>query len=301
MTPTLVIAAGLLALVAGFLVTRSFGQAGRVGRLIAGTRTIPIAEAVEMGRSGPGAYVQVSGRIDADEPFEDAAHRPLVLRTTLLETSTGRGWTVVDRRRESVPFMVVGEGAELDVDVDALDDGLVVLPREAVGTAAEIPDRLPAGTPPDREVRWTVRQVSAVEHAAVLGVPALGPDGRVRIGPGRGRPLILATVEREEAMRLLGAGRRWRSGLVIALVASGAIVTAIGLAWLVLAAVTGQAVAASPEPSTGPGDPRSPGEGPGFVGEPLLAIGAVVLIGALAAGLTLAWVRLSDRGSSASH
>lgn len=297
MTPILVVAAGLLALLAGLLVARSFGQGGRLGRLIAGTRIVPIADAVELGRTGPVRYVQVAGRIDAEEPFEDAAHRPLVLRISLLETSSERGWIVVDRHREAVPFRVVSEGAELDIDVDALDEGLVVLPREAVGTAGEIPERLPAETPPGNPVRYTIRQVSAVEHAAVLGVPVAAADGRVRMAPGEGKPLILSTLERDEAMRMLGAGRRWRSGIAIALTGGGAIVAAIGLAWALLAAVTGQVVAASPAPSTGPGDPRSSGEGPGFVGEPLLAMAAVILIAAVTVGLTLAWIRISDRAT----
>src|SRR3990172_6632162 len=50
--------------------------------------------------------------------------------------------------------------------------------------------------------------------------------------------------------------------------------------------------AASPEPS-GAGDTRSAGEAPGFVGAPLLAVGGVLLLGALAALGTIAFVRLT--------
>jgi hypothetical protein len=56
------------------------------------------------------------------------------------------------------------------------------------------------------------------------------------------------------------------------------------------------ATAASPSPTEPPvGDTRSSGEGAGFVGQPLLAVGAVILVGLLAAGATLAYVRLTDR------
>lgn len=57
------------------------------------------------------------------------------------------------------------------------------------------------------------------------------------------------------------------------------------------------ALGASPEPSAPAvgGDPRSAGEGPGFVGEPLLAIGGVLGIGLLSAAATLAYVRLTRR------
>lgn len=71
--------------------------------------------------------------------------------------------------------------------------------------------------------------------------------------------------------------------------------TALGAAaaWLASAAST---LAASPSPSPSPaavGDPRSSGQGPGFVGDPLLAIGLVVLIGLAALGVTLLYVRVS--------
>jgi hypothetical protein len=60
------------------------------------------------------------------------------------------------------------------------------------------------------------------------------------------------------------------------------------LGWLLAAGV---AIAASPTPTPAAGDPRSAGEGPGLVGEPLLAIGLVVLIGVSAALVTAAWAR----------
>jgi hypothetical protein len=77
-----------------------------------------------------------------------------------------------------------------------------------------------------------------------------------------------------------------------------AIAGAVLLAWLDVAAVL--AAQPSPSPVVG-GDPRSPGEGPGFVGEPLLAIGGVLAIALLAILATTIWVRLtaSRTGSNA--
>jgi hypothetical protein len=76
-------------------------------------------------------------------------------------------------------------------------------------------------------------------------------------------------------------------------------VVAAGLS-LVVAAT---ALAAEPgaTPGTG-GDPRSPGQGPGLVGDPLFAIGMVVLVALVSIGLTLGYVRLtgSRRGSRSS-
>jgi hypothetical protein len=79
-------------------------------------------------------------------------------------------------------------------------------------------------------------------------------------------------------------GRRRARVPVLALVACVAVCALGGPA----------ALAADPTASPAVGDPRSPGVGPGFVGEPVLAIAAVVLIGLLALLATLAWVRMTD-------
>lgn len=66
----------------------------------------------------------------------------------------------------------------------------------------------------------------------------------------------------------------------------------IALAWTLAAASL--VLAASPSPSALPGgDPRSSGQGPGLVGDPLFAIGVVVLIGLVALGATVAYVRVT--------
>jgi hypothetical protein len=66
----------------------------------------------------------------------------------------------------------------------------------------------------------------------------------------------------------------------------GAAVTA----WLASAAV---AVAASPTPDPIVGDPRSSGQGPGLVGDPVFALIAVLAIGIGSVVATLVYVRLT--------
>lgn len=75
-----------------------------------------------------------------------------------------------------------------------------------------------------------------------------------------------------------------------------AIVALLGSVTVVLLASVTVVLAADPSatPGTG-GDPRSPGEGPGFVGEPLIAIGLVVAIAFAAVLATLAYLRATDR------
>ena len=67
----------------------------------------------------------------------------------------------------------------------------------------------------------------------------------------------------------------------------------VGLLWVVVSCAS---PVTSPAPSAGTGgDPRSSGQGPGLVGDPLFAIGAVVALGLGAAIVTVAYVRMTTR------
>lgn len=70
---------------------------------------------------------------------------------------------------------------------------------------------------------------------------------------------------------------------------------AIPLAIALAVLTWSSALAASPSPSTGPagGDPRSSGEGPGLIGDPLSAIVAVLGIGLVSLVVTHLYVRLT--------
>jgi hypothetical protein len=293
MTPLLPVAAGLVALAIGAAILRSFGPRYRVGRLLSATPIVTVGEARDLA-AGPPRYVGVRGRIDAEDDFEDDAHRPLVYRRARLQLGRGSRWVTVEQHVQSVEFEI-HEGLDaIGVVLDDLDVGLVVVQRESVGTSADATDRVPSGTPPETPLRLRVEQISSVEHAIVMGVPTTAPDGGVRFAAGLGRPLILTTLEPGEAMRVLaGGGSRRPLAAAVALV-SGLILLTLGLAWALLGAVTATALAASPAvtPEIG-GDPRSSGQGPGLVGDPLVAIGLVLAIGLLAVVATLMYVRLT--------
>ncbi|MGK2852480.1 MAG: hypothetical protein ACSLFN_16430 [Candidatus Limnocylindrales bacterium] len=294
MEPLLLIAAGVAALAVGVALLRHYGPRYRVGRLLAATPLITIAEA-RLRASGPARYIGISGRIDAEDEFEDDAHRPLVLRRARVQVRDGADWVTVDEHRQAVAFEI-REGLDgIAIDTAALDEGLVVVLRESVGTAADVPDRVPDGTTPETPVRLRVEQISSVEHAIVLGVPITDDDvaDGVRLTAGLGRPLVLTTLERDEAMRVLTEGGTRRPLIAAIALASGLVLLTLGVALAFLGAVTGTALAASPSPSAGGGDPRSSGQGPGLVGDPLMAIGLVVAIGIVALVATLAYVRIT--------
>ena len=237
MTPLLLALAGIVALVGAVLVLRSFGPGYRLGRLLATTPVIGVEDAVRAAQAGDGRYVRVTGRIDSETDFEDEHHRPLVFRRRRFEVRRNGRWVAVEDARESVPF-VINEGlASIAVDADALGDGLVVIPRESVGTAADAPDRAPADVSPETPFRLKIEQVSSVEHAIVLGVPVTTETGEVRLTSGRGRPLMLTTLEQPEAMRLLAGGQRARPLVATGLLAGGAGLVVVAIAWAAIGAV----------------------------------------------------------------
>ncbi len=298
--PLLLAAAGLLALGFATVILRSFGPGYRVGRLLAAAPRVTVAEARRIAEAGEPRYVRVDGRIDSDAEFEDADHRPLVLRRTTLEwrrTASSGPWTSLDSSLEAVPF-VVREGLdEISVDGNAIAEGLIVVRRESVGRAADLGDRATDGISPDAQARLRVEQVSSVEHATVVGVPVRLADGGISIGPGLGRPLIITTLEGDEAMRVLTGGATGRARLAIASLAAGGLLIAVAAFWWLLDRFGGgaaTAIAASPDPTFRPGsDTRSTGGGPGLVGEPLLAVLGVVGVGLASLMASLAYVRLT--------
>lgn len=219
-SPVIPLVAGLIALAAGVLVLRSYGPRYRVGRLLAATPEVTVAEAKALAAGSP-RYVRIQGRIDAEDEFEDEHHRPLVFRRTRLQLRHGDRWDSFQDGRERVAFDVREGLDSIAIDDAALDVGLVVVPRESVGTAKDVADRVPEGTPPDAPVRLRVEQVSSVEHAIVVGVPSLDGAGAPRMTAGMGRPLVLTTLEPSEAMRILTEGERTRPLVAVLCLAAG--------------------------------------------------------------------------------
>ena len=234
-SPLVPVIAGLLVLALGVLLRTSLGGRYRVGLLLTAAPRVTVAEAIALAGGAP-RYVQVTGRIDSATDFEDEAHRPLVYRRTRIQLRDAGRWTDLDDRRERVPFDIREGLDSIGVDDGSLEEGLVVVVRESEGTAADVPDRLPAGADPAVPVRLRVEQVSSVEHAIVAGVPRPAADGRIVLTAGLGRPLILATMDRADALRILAAGRPWQPVAIAACLLGGAALVLVGLGWALLGA-----------------------------------------------------------------
>jgi hypothetical protein len=97
---------------------------------------------------------------------------------------------------------------------------------------------VPTGIPLETPARLRIEQISSVEHAIVVGVPMLGALGEPTISAGLGRPLILTTLERSEAMRLLANGDSGRPMVAVASLIGGLALFSVGLAWVLIGAMS---------------------------------------------------------------
>ena len=299
MVPLWLIGLGVVVCLLAGLMLRRIGPGFRIARLLAGAPEVTVSEVATAAAAGQ-PYVRVHGRIASDEEFPDDLDRPLVYRRRRLELATdtrARRWRTLEDEVMAVPFGLEERTAFVAVDAARLDDGLTVIVRESVGTAADAPDRVPPGTPPTTPLRHRIHQVSAVEHAFVAGAPRMGEDGAPLLTAGDDRPLILTTLELPEAMRLLAAGHRRVVVWSTILLTLGLGLVALGIVLALTLVLAPPALAASPDPSPiiG-GDTRSGGEGAGLAGQPFLALAGVVILGLLTAGVAAAYVRLRRDG-----
>ncbi len=235
----LVILIGLVLGAAGWLLLRRSGFGWRIGRLLAAAPHRSLAEAHDIASSGQPAYVRLHGRIESDEEFPGEGGAPVVFRRKRLDRRIGRsGWETFDDERLAVPFGLSEHGERVAIDVDALGDGLVVVALVSEGVASELPDdatvtpRPPL--PPETPVRLRIEQVSAVDHATATGVLRTGAAGEVVMGPGLGRPLVLTTLDVDEAMRVLASDQRRALLLASASLVAAPILVIVGIITLLL-------------------------------------------------------------------
>ena len=232
------IVVGLAAIAAGSLLLRTYGGRARVARLLAVTPDVTIAQARALALAGDRRYIRIEGRVDADEEFEDENARPLVFRRRRIEARlAGGGWRTIDEQRQAVTFRLREGLDEIGIDDDAIDQGLVTLVRESTGTAGEAPDLLPRPLPAATPVRVRIEQLSSVEHLEALGVPVADTVGAVRLCAGTGRPLIVSSLERADAMRVLAEGRRSRPIAAAAALLGGMALLVVGFGWALIAGI----------------------------------------------------------------
>ena len=299
---------GVALIVAGLLLSRRTDARTRAGQLLAGLSPISPTEALKLAalRGGAAPYLAIKGSIDAPEIFEDEHHRPLVYRRERVSVADEGGWRVIDAAERSLPFVVSDPSNSISIATADLADGLVVVERRWEGSVADLhaagreyqrPETAAlvaalAASDPTRRARVGLEQVSNLDRATAAGQLV---NGELRAGAGR--PLVVTTLERAEALRLIGTegrGRLASSTLALALLALGVLLLIGGIALaLATPALGADAASPSPTPTTTPesGDARNGGVGVGPGGLlglvamfalPLLFAAAVVLVTRLA-------------------
>ena len=308
MNPIALIGAALL--VIGLLLSRRTDARTRAGQLLAGLSPISPTEALKLAalRGDSAPYLAIKGSIDAPEIFEDEHHRPLVFRRERVSIADEGGWRVIDTAERSLPFVVSDPSNSISIATADLADGLVVVERRWEGSVAELhaagreyqrPETAAlvaalATSDPTRGARVGLEQVSNLDRATAAGQLV---DGELRAGAGR--PLVVTTLERADALRLLGGEARGRlvsSTLALALLAIGLLLLLGGVA-LALASPALGADAASPSPTPTPnpesGDARNGGVGVGPGG--LLGLVVMFALPLLFASIVVLITRLITR------
>ena len=308
MNPIALIGAALL--VIGLLLSRRTDARTRAGQLLAGLSPISPTEALKLAalRGDSAPYLAIKGSIDAPEIFEDEHHRPLVFRRERVSIADEGGWRVIDTAERSLPFVVSDPSNSISIATADLADALVVVERRWEGSVAELhaagreyqrPETAAlvaalATSDPTRGARVGLEQISNLDRATAAGQLV---DGDLRAGAGR--PLVVTTLERADALRLLGGEARGRlvsSTLALALLAIGLLLLLGGVA-LALASPALGADAASPSPTPTPnpesGDARNGGVGVGPGG--LLGLVVMFALPLLFAAIVVLITRLVTR------
>lgn len=308
MNPIALIGAALL--VIGLLLSRRTDARTRAGQLLAGLSPISPTEALKLaalrGESAP--YLAIKGSIDAPEIFEDEHHRPLVFRRERVSIADEGGWRVIDTAERSLPFVVSDPSNSISIATADLADGLVVVERRWEGSVGELhaagreyqrPETAAlvaalATSDPTRGARVGLEQISNLDRATAAGQLV---NGELRAGAGR--PLVVTTLERADALRLLGGearGRLVNSTLALALLVIGLLLLLGGVALALASPALGaDAVSPSPTPTPNPesGDARNGGVGVGPGG--LLGLVVMFAIPLLFAAIVVLITRLVTR------
>jgi len=308
MNPVVVVGAALILF--GLLLSRRTDARTRAGQLLAGLSPISPTEALKLAalRGDAAPYLAIKGSIDAPEIFEDENHRPLVYRRERVSIADEGGWRVIDTAERSLPFVVSDPSSSISIATADLADGLVVVERRWEGSVTELhaagreyqsPETAAlvaalAASDPTRGARVGLEQISNLDRATAAGQLI---DGELRAGAGR--PLVVTTLERAEALRLLGSegrGRLASSTVALALLALGLLLLIGGIALALASPALGaDAASPSPTPTATPesGDARNGGVGVGPGG--LLGLVVMFALPLLFAAVVVLVTRLATR------
>jgi hypothetical protein len=237
MPPPLIIllASAAVAIAAGVVLTLRSGADAVTGRRLAGPRQLAVGDLLDLDQP-PDRPVRVVGRIRCPDPIITPQQDRLVAlhRDVDVRLADGR-WRTLERVRETRGFELWDHAGSLPLDPADAAEPLITIPYVWQGEPAELDEsyrpalqRVEAETGMSADAaRAITRTISVIDRLLVLARVAR-EEGGIRMAPPPGGFLI-ATLDLEDAMRLLGGPGRGRYVLGLALIALGVTAVVVGL------------------------------------------------------------------------
>ena len=244
--PLLVVAVGVLGIVAGIGLIRASGANTGAGRRLAGARGIALRDLHDLAERDdlPRTPVRIEGRVRCADPIVTPAGERLALlhRDLELQSPDGR-WRTIERVRDARVIDLWQRSASVTLDLAQVAEPLVAIPLVWEGDPTELSpavqpavERVGAEHGPAQLARATTRQVLLVDELIVLAMPARAADGKLRLQPPRGGYLV-TNADLDVAMRLLAGPHRRRMMAGYALAFAALVLTAAGLVATVVALI----------------------------------------------------------------
>ncbi len=235
---------GAVLVVLGLVALRGSGARFSLGRRLAGARSLTVGEVVDVDEL-PTRPVRVVGRVRCAEPILTPGNDRLVALHRDVDVRLPRGsWRTIERLRETRAFELWDHDGSLALDPGKAAEPLVTIPHVWGGSPDELEgphrasvERLAAEGLAPTAARAATRMVSIVDRLLVLARVERGPDGAIRLAPPRGG-YVIATLELDEALRLLGGRRRGLLAVAAVAVVGGALLVTMGIVFAIAAALS---------------------------------------------------------------
>lgn len=216
------VVAGAVVAGASALMLRLAGARPGTARRLAGPAQVPVGRLLDPGDL-PERPVRVVGRIRCRDPLELGGGERLVAFHRDVDVLAGGRWRTVERLRETRSFELWDHEGSIPLDPARAAEPLIVIPKIWRGDPGELEEphasavaRLAERDGPATAARAVTRSLNVTDRLLVLARPRRDADGRTRLDPPDARGYLVANVELDDAMRLLGG--RNRRLLVIGLV-----------------------------------------------------------------------------------
>jgi hypothetical protein len=226
---------GAVLLAASAAWMRAIGAQMGLGRRLAGARDISVGEAARLTQASS-RPLRVAGRIRCPDPLVAADGERLVAyhRDVDVRSATGP-WRTIERLRETRSFELWDHAGSLVLDPALAAEPLVTIPLIWEGRPDELGGELAAGLArvgaeegQPVAARAVTRTISEVDRLLVLAQVRLIGGGGARLEPPPGG-FVIAALELDAAMRLLGGPHRRQLAVAIAVLAFGGLFLVGGL------------------------------------------------------------------------